>query len=51
VMNVIVCKNVDVMPKFKSLYVGGSSQDFKLDILHGTGHFSVTFNDTTIIKD
>ena len=50
-IDVTVCKNVEVFPKFKSLYVGSSNQDFKLSILHGTGHFSVTFDNTDLITD
>jgi hypothetical protein len=43
-----VVRNVDVEPKFKSLYIGASPQVYKLKILHGSGHFSVKLNNTDL---
>ena len=47
-MKIEVVRNVDVEPKYKSLYLGLGVQTFKLDLLFGSGHFSVTLNDTRI---
>lgn len=44
-----VVRNVDVEPKFKSLYIGQSEQTYKLRILHGSGAFSVTVNNTRLV--
>jgi len=48
-MAVEVVRNVDVEPKFKSLYIGQSTQTYKLRILHGSGSFSVTVNNTRLV--
>ena len=43
-------RNVDVEPKFKSLYIGHSQpQSYKLRILHGSGAFSVKVNNTSLV--
>jgi len=47
-MKVEVVRNVDVEPKYKSLYLGLGVQIFKLDLLFGSGHFSVSLNNTRI---
>lgn len=44
-----VVRNVDVEPKYKSLYIGQSQQTYKLRILHGSGAFSVTVNNTRLV--
>ena len=43
-----VVRNVDVEPKFKSLYIGSHAQTYKLRILNGSGAFSVTLNNTRL---
>lgn len=48
-MAIEVVRNVDVEPKFKSLYIGQSKQTYKLRILHGSGSFSVTVNNTRLV--
>lgn len=48
-MVVEVVRNVDVEPKFKSLYIGSHQQTYKLKILHGSGAFSVTVNNTDLV--
>lgn len=46
-LEIEVVRKLQVEPKFKSLYIG-SSQQFKLHIQEGSGHFSVTPNNTEI---
>ena len=48
-MAVEVVRNVDVEPKYKSLYIGTQPQTYKLRILHGSGTFSVTVNNTKLV--
>ena len=48
-MVIEVVRNVDVEPKFKSLYIGKHAQTYKLRIHHGSGAFSVTVNDTRLV--
>jgi hypothetical protein len=45
-VRVEVVKNVDIEPKFKSLYLGQNAQTFNLNIRFGSGHFAVSLNDT-----
>lgn len=47
-LTIEVVRNVDVGPKYKSLYIGASPQTYKLRIMHGSGQFSVTLNDTAL---
>ena len=47
-LKVEVVRNVDIEPKYKSLYIGASPQTYKLRILHGSGQFSVTLNNTAL---
>ena len=49
-IRVEVVKNVDIEPKFKSLYLGHNSQTYKLELLNGSGHFSVSLNNTQIAE-
>ena len=48
-MLIEVVRNVDVEPKFKSLYIGTHQQTYKLRILHGSGNFAVTVNNTALV--
>lgn len=48
-MQVEVVRKLQVEPKFKSLYIG-SQNKFKLQILEGSGHFTVTPNNTDIAE-
>jgi len=48
-MTVEVVRNVDVEPKFKSLYIGSHQQTYRLRILHGSGAFAVTVNNTKLV--
>jgi hypothetical protein len=43
-MNIEVVKNVEVSPKYKSLYIGSQSE-YKFIIKEGSGHFAVSIND------
>ena len=36
-LKIVVVRNVDVEPKYKSLYIGASPKPYKLKILHGSG--------------
>jgi hypothetical protein len=49
-MRIEVVKNVEVEPKYKSLYIGQRTQSFKLDLQFGSGHFSVSLNDTNLVE-
>ena len=49
-MKVEIVRNVDVEPKYKSLYIGSGTQSYRLRILHGSGHFSVTLNNTQLAE-
>lgn len=40
-------KNVDVQPKFKSIYLHRDNR-FTFKIVHGSGHFSVSINNTEL---
>lgn len=42
-----VVSNVDVYPKFKSVYLA-KDNTFSFKIIHGSGHFSVTINNTDL---
>jgi len=46
-MRIEVVQNVDIQPKFKSLYLA-KDNTFKFQILYGSGHFSVSINNTDI---
>jgi hypothetical protein len=46
-MRVEVVENVDIQPKYKSLYIAAENS-FRFKILHGSGHFSVTINNTDL---
>lgn len=46
-MRVEVVRNVDIHPKYKSMYLHKNNV-FSFRILHGSGHFSVSINDTSI---
>lgn len=47
-LRVQVVKNLDVYPKFKSLYLGNESS-FKLMILEGSGFFTVSHDNQDIV--
>ena len=47
-LKVEVVKNVDIEPKYKSLYLGLGKQTFKLDLMFGSGHFAVSLNNTRL---
>lgn len=42
-----VVRNVDVQPKFKSMYLHKDNK-YQFRILHGSGHFSVSINNTEL---
>lgn len=50
-MEIEVVRNVDIEPKFRSIYIGQSGSDFHLEIMHGSGHFDYKVNDTDIVRD
>jgi hypothetical protein len=39
-----------VSPKYKSLYIGSKAEPFKLQILHGSGHFAIHINNTNLAE-
>ena len=46
-MRIEVVQNVDIQPKYKSLYLA-KDNSFKFQILHGSGHFSVSVNNSEV---
>lgn len=49
-MAVEVVRNVDIEPKFKSIYIGKQERVYNLRILHGSGSFSVSVNNTKLVE-
>ena len=48
-MRLSVVRNVDIQPKFKTIYMyPQKANEFRFQILHGSGHFSVNVNDTKV---
>ena len=45
-MKIEVVQNVDITPKYKSIYFIGNKNTHKFQLLHGSGHFAVSVNDT-----
>lgn len=48
-MRLEVVKNVAIQPKFKSIYLHKDNK-FTFKILHGSGHFSVSINNTELAE-
>lgn len=46
-MIVEIVRNVDIQPKFKSIYLA-KDNSYSFKILHGSGHFSVSLNNSDI---
>ncbi len=46
-LKIEIVKNVDVQPKFKSIFLNKGNR-FTFKILHGSGHFSVSINNTDL---
>lgn len=44
-----VVRNVDIQPKFKSIYLS-KDNTYSFKIMHGSGHFSVSINNTDIAE-
>ena len=42
-----VVRNVDIQPKYKAVYLA-KDNSFRFKVLHGSGHFSVSLNNTDI---
>ena len=48
-MRVEVVRNVDITPKYKSIYLSPiKGNEFKFNITHGSGYFYVHLNNTDI---
>ena len=47
-MKIQIVKNVDIQPKYKSIYLTNKGNYFEFTVYHGSGHFSVSINDTGI---
>lgn len=45
-----VVLNVDVSPKYKSLYINQKQEPFRIKILHGSGHFAIRVNNTDLAE-
>ena len=48
-MRIEIVRNVDIQPKYKSLYLA-KENSFKFKILHGSGHFSVSLNNSEVAE-
>lgn len=47
-MRIEVVRNVDIQPKYKSIYIA-KDNSFQFKILHGSGKFSVSINNTDVV--
>ena len=45
-MRIDIVKNLDIEPKFKSIYFKGKQNPYTFHLSHGSGHFAVKVNDT-----
>jgi hypothetical protein len=46
-----VVRNVDIYPKYKSIYAGQTDSEFTFEIMHGSGHFDYKINATELVTD
>lgn len=52
-MRLEIVRNVDIEPKYKSLYLGrdsGEQNAFKFRIVHGSGFFTASVSDTSVAE-
>lgn len=47
-LKIQVVENVDIRPRSKTIYFQGSKNPYKFQLLHGSGHFAVSSNDTEL---
>lgn len=47
-LNIQVVHNVEIEPKYKSLYFLGDKNPMKLKLVDGSGHFAVSVNDSKV---
>mmetsp|Transcript_12490 Transcript_12490/g.12243 ORF Transcript_12490/g.12243 Transcript_12490/m.12243 type:complete len:182 (-) Transcript_12490:60-605(-) len=47
-MRVEIVRNVDIQPKFKSVYFSAKGNEFRFRIFHGSGHFQVHLNNSDL---
>ena len=47
-LNIQVVHNVEIEPKYKSLYFLGAENPMKFELVGGSGHFAVSLNDSKI---
>lgn len=45
-MKIDIVNNVDIEPRFKSIYFKGNKNPFTFQLSHGSGQFAVKVNDT-----
>lgn len=45
-MRIDIVNNLDIEPKFKSVYFKGNKNPYTFHLSHGSGHFAVKVNDT-----
>jgi hypothetical protein len=43
-----VVQNVEITPKFKTIYFLGDQNSWNFKLMHGSGHFAVSLNDTSM---
>lgn len=49
-MKIEIVKNIDIQPKYKSLYLTNKDNSFSFKINHGSGHFIVNINNTDLAE-
>lgn len=49
-LKVEIVNNLEIEPLAKTIYFQGDKNSFRLSILHGSGQFSVTLNDSSIAE-
>jgi hypothetical protein len=49
-LRIEVVKNLDLQPKYKSIYLSKKGNSFQFRIMHGSGHFIVHINNTDIAE-
>ena len=47
-LRIEVVENVDIQPRQKTIYFQGTKNPFRFQLVHGSGHFAVSSNDTEL---
>ena len=49
-MRIEIVRNVDIQPKYKSLYISNKGNTYNYKIIHGSSHFAVSLNNTDLAE-